>query len=403
MTPRQWTPEQQARWDRHIRELTPEQRAWSDRVLRGQGRPGPTIRSAANLDVPNKKERAALAMLHGSSRAVVDQYKREQATTGLAEVEYRAAFTSYLKGEAGELEENYLRAHESRDLGVATGAAGAYLVPASFLAKFTSRQVYADSVRAVANVITTTSGSDLTWPANDDTGNSAAILGENVATGNTDLVLNQRTLHSFEYSAPLGNVSWQLLKDAAFDLEGLLAERSAQRLARAQVAHFTTGTGSGQPVGFTSVFTTGVTLPTGFTTTFSLNGLIDLTASVDEAYRRNASWMMSDAAWTAIQKMTDGTRPLWVPSTTPGEPHTLLGYPVYINNSIPVPAANAASVYWGDWRRGYIVRDAAGGLRVIRLNERRAELLQSQFLAFLRSDGNVDDTQAVKSLKHSAT
>lgn len=54
-------------------------------------------------------------------------------------------------------------------------------------------------------------------------------------------------------------------------------------------------------------------------------------------------------------------------------------------------------ILFGNFRAGYVTRDA-GDMTVLRLAERYADFLQVGFLAFLRSDGAVQDAAAYKAL-----
>lgn len=294
---------------------------------------------------------------------------------------------------------------EFRALGIGTGGAGGYTVPQGFLRKITEYLKLYGGVRQVSNVIQTQAGNALPWPAVDDTANVGAILAENTAMSQQDIAFTTKTLNAYMYTSLLVLVSLQLLQDTAFDLEAFLGRKLGERIGRIQNTHFTVGTGTGQPEGVQTNSTAGVTLGTGNTTSVTYGGLIDLIASVDPAYRQggNARFMMSDTALATIRKLTDSqNRPLWEPSVQAGSPDMLLGYPITINQDMPVPAANAKSILFGDFQQGYIIRDVVG-IQVVRLDERYADALQVGFFAYSRSDAKPDNTAAYKALKQSAT
>ena len=100
----------------------------------------------------------------------------------------------------------------------------------------------------------------------------------------------------------------------------------------------------------------------------------------------------------------DGTtgRPIWQMDMRAGQPDTLLGRPITINQDMPVPAANAKTVAFGDFTAGYLVRLVTGVLSM-RLAERYAEFLQVGFLAFQRCDGMVQNANAFGLMAMSAT
>lgn len=104
-----------------------------------------------------------------------------------------------------------------------------------------------------------------------------------------------------------------------------------------------------------------------------------------------------------VRKIKDNqNRPLWEPSLAKGAPDSLLGHGVVLNNYVPVPAANAKSILFGDFREAYVIRDASD-VALLRLTERYADYFQVGFVAFQRSDGTMQNAGAVKAWKHSAT
>ena len=74
------------------------------------------------------------------------------------------------------------------------------------------------------------------------------------------------------------------------------------------------------------------------------------------------------------------------------------GYPVTINQSMQSSVATATKTILFGQLRKYKIRDA-GEVRLIRLDERYAELDQVAFVAFMRSDGNLLDA-GVAPVKH---
>lgn len=332
--------------------------------------------------------------------------------------EYTEAYSVWLRsGNAGldveqrkRLQAGFVSGAELRAQGVGTTTAGGYAVAPEFRARIVERMKAFGRVRDVAEVITTTSGADLPWPTNDDTANVGAILAENTQVTEQDFVLGQATLSVYMYTSKLVRVSFQLLQDSAFDLETWIGRKFAERLGRATNAHYTTGTGTAQPQGIVTGATVGKTGATGQTLTVIYNDLVDLVHSVDPAYRESGSvrFMMGDTITAAVRKLRDDSggaglgRPLWEPSTQVGVPDSLLGYPITYNNDMPVPAANAKSIAFGDFNSAYVIRDVLD-IQSLRLEERYADFLQVGFLAFLRTGGMVQDANAVKVYQHSAT
>ncbi|MEV8245030.1 phage major capsid protein [Streptomyces rochei] len=316
----------------------------------------------------------------------------------------RDGATELTSEERGALRTGWVDGKELRAQGVATGAAGGYLVPPEFRAKMIEAQKFFSSMRDVAEVITTETGATLPWPTNDDTANEGAILAENTQVTEQDVTLGQEELGAYVYTSKLVRVSLQLLNDNGFDLESWLARKLGERIGRAQNRHFTTGTGTNQPEGVQTNAVVGVTGAAGQVDSVTYDDLIDLIHSVDPAYRLGgrAGWMLHDTTLGTARKLKDGqNRPLWEPSVQVGVPDTLLGYRYTVNQNMPVMGAGTKSILFGDYFAGYVIRDVQD-VQLLRLAERYADYLQVGFLAFARTDGVPQDKAAYRAYSNAA-
>ena len=297
---------------------------------------------------------------------------------------------------------------ETRAQGVATGSAGGFLVPDTFAAEIIKARKAFGGIRAVARTISTSRGEDLIFPTIDDTGNTGAWIGENTAVTEQDVVVGNLTLGAHKATSKLVRVSNELLQDETYNLAGELGVLLGERIGRLEAPSWLTGTGTGQPTGLLNAAVAGVTLATGSTTGFAssaaaYDALIDLEHSIDPAYRAGSTYVMNDLTVAKVRKVKDADgRPIWQPALTAGAPSTINGYPVITDPAMPVMAANAKSVVFGNMRESYIIRDVLG-IAVRRLNERFAEFDQVGFLAFARVDGQVLTTKAYRVLVNSAT
>lgn len=294
---------------------------------------------------------------------------------------------------------------EYRDLAIGTNSAGGFTVPPGFLQRLVDALKAYGGMLQACNVIDTDSGQPLQWPTADDTGNVGAILAENVAAPTQDITFGTKTLSAYMYTSKMVKVSYQLLNDSAFDLGAWLPTKFAQRIGRAINSHFTNGTGGGtQPTGMVPNLTVGKTGLAGQTLTVIYDDIVDLIHSIDPAYRDGGgSFMMADSSLKVVRKLKDTQgRPLWEPSLQQGTPSSLLGYPVVINQDMPVMAANAKSIAFGNFREAYIIRQVQG-VQLKRFDERFADALQVGFLSFARYDGTTDDLGAAKLYVNSAT
>jgi HK97 family phage major capsid protein len=293
--------------------------------------------------------------------------------------------------------------------GVGTGSAGGYLVPQGFsdlLEKFLKAY---GGMRQSARIFPTPDGRTIPWPTVDDTANVGEIIAENQTYDYQDVPFGSISLLAYKYSSKMVNVSVELLQDSYFDIDSLLAELLAERIGRATNAHFTTGTGTSQPLGVMTACGTGTISPItgapGDATSCTYADLVNLEHSVDPSYRPGSIWMFADSTLKALKKLTDDNgRPLWQSSLAGlmgSWPDNLMGYPYVINQQVATMAANARSILFGNLSK-YIIRDARD-ITVVRLVELYAAAGQVGFLAFSRHDGRPTNPNAFNCFINSAT
>lgn len=316
------------------------------------------------------------------------------------------AFSNWLRvGEQGLSAEDRAIMIERRAQSVSVNASGGYTVAPEFYNHLEEAQKAFGGMAEVATSITTDTGATLPMPTETDVANSGAILAENTQATNQDVAFGIVNVGAFMYTSKIVLVSLQLLQDSAFDVGAYLARKLGIRIARAQNAHFTTGTGAGaQPAGIVPGATSGKVGATGQTLTVIYDDLVDLVHSVDPAHRLGAGFMMHDSSLKVIKKLKDTqNRPLWLPGIAVKEPDTILGYPYTVNQDIAVMAANAKSILFGDLAKYFIRR--VKDTQVLQLRERYADFAQVGFVAFARADGALLDagSNPVKFYQNSAT
>ena len=128
--------------------------------------------------------------------------------------------------------------------------------------------------------------------------------------------------------------------------------------------------------------------------------LVDLVYALKAGYRQNASFVMNRKTQGAIRKFKDANgNYLWQPPASAGAPATLLGFPLVEAEDMPNIAANAVSIAFGDFRRGYLVVDRAG-VRILR--DPYSAKPYVLFYTTKRVGGGVQDFAAIKGLKFAA-
>ena len=125
--------------------------------------------------------------------------------------------------------------------------------------------------------------------------------------------------------------------------------------------------------------------------------LMDLFYSLKSPYRKKAVWVLNDSTIKAVRKLKDSTgQYLWQPSLMAGTPDTLLGRPVKTSAYMPVIAAGAKTIAFGDFSYYWIADRQGRSFK--RLNELYAANGQVGFLGSQRVDGKLVLSAAVKVL-----
>ena len=267
-------------------------------------------------------------------------------------------------------------------------------------------------MRAVASAIRTATGATLNFPTTDPTAEIGEIVGQNAAVTGQDTVFGNISLDVFKYSSKKIALPFELVQDSFIDIEAYIQQLLAMRLGRITNTHYTNGSGSGQPRGLVTAAGSGKVGATGQTTTVLYDDLVDLEHSIDPAYRNQpgVGYMMHDSSVRVLRKIKDGQgRPIFVPGyegnalIDGGAPDRLMGRPININQDVPVMAANAKSILFGQFSK-YVIRDVMD-LTVFRMTDSAFTLNgQIGFVAFMRTGGNlVDVGSAVKTYSNSAS
>jgi HK97 family phage major capsid protein len=334
-----------------------------------------------------------------------EQMKKEiaagrEARAEQKEITKREAFSKYLRhGLAGlNNEERSLVEQRGTDPQLTTPAsAGGYLVPEDFSYALSVATKFTGEVERLAQVLNTQSGATLPYPKVDDTSIVGAILSEGSADVVSDMTFAALNLGAYTYSSKIVKVSYQLLQDAAFDLDAFLVDALGTRIARGQNAHFTTGDGSSKPTGIITAGSSALT--TASATAITADEILTLIHSVDKSYRNSASFalMGADSTAAAIRKLGVGSSndfPVFIPGMAAGEPDRVFGVPFYVNNDMAAIASANKPLVAADFSK-YVVRNA-GGVQMLRLNERYADALLVGFIAYKRSDAGAINGSAIK-------
>lgn len=344
---------------------------------------------------------------------------------------HQAAFRSFLKHGMNPAttrmtaEERQLIT-ELRDMGTAGQGAypgitsgGGVFVPVGFVNRVEDAMKYYGPMlnggQGMPEIMPTDSGQPLPFPTDNDTTISGELIGENQVVTSQDVTLGSVMLGAYKFSTKMVKVSMELLQDSAFDIEGFLIRKFAERTGRILNTKFTTGAGTTEPFGIVTQSTSGGTAVgansndgSSAANTIGSDDLTTLEHAVDILYRRNAHYMMHDSVLAAIKKVKDKYgRPLWMPGISVGAPDTINGYPYAPNNDMDQlqtaatsPTVTRKTLLFGSMEK-YVIRRVKN-MTVLRLEERFADYGQVAFIGFSRYDGALIDagTHPVKYLQN---
>jgi len=316
----------------------------------------------------------------------------DDAKTGRASDDYKRSFWNVMRNKSVNFD-------ITNALQIGSDSEGGYLVPDEFERTLVQGLEEENIFRALANVITTSSG-DRKIPVVATKG-SASWIDEEGAIPESDDAFNQVSIGAYKLGTML-KVSEELLNDSVFNLESYITKEFARRIGTKEEDAFFNGDGSGKPTGIfnaTGGAETGVT--TASATAITIDEIMDLFYSLKSPYRKNATFIMNDATVKAIRKLKDGNgNYIWQPSLTAGTPDTILNRPVATSTYVPTIASAAKTIAFGDF--GYYWVADRQGRAFKRLNELYATTGQVGFMATQRVDGKLILPEAIKVLKQKA-
>ena len=265
---------------------------------------------------------------------------RPNSRPGRSSDEYKAAFWTAMRNRGGHLiVQNALQ--------IGDDAEGGYLVPDEYERTLVDALQEENRLRGLCKIIRTSSG-DRKIPLVASHG-TASWVEEEGTIPESDDAFGQITIGAHKIASMI-KVSDELLQDSVFDVASYIATEFARRVGDAEEAAFISGDGSGKPYGMlhaTNGAAAGVTAASA--TAITADELLDLIYSLRAPYRKRAVFLMHDSTIKAIRKLKDGNgQYLWQPGMKDGAPDMLLGYRLVTSTHMPVIAAAAKPILFGD-------------------------------------------------------
>jgi HK97 family phage major capsid protein len=231
----------------------------------------------------------------------------------------------------------------------------------------------------VSEVFNTTSGENLVIPTVTATSSSGSVAAGS-AINESNPTFSSITLGAEKYGA-LVQVAQELVSDAGFNITSYIAQQL--------------GTSLGLKVN--EVLTTKLSgaagsVVRGTATNFaaSYEDLIDLVYGIADGARvlPGLGFQMSKTGIAAARKLKDESGSyIWTDSAVPGQPATLLGYPVFENPNVAAVGTAAKSVLFGHLP-SFKVR-VAGGMRVDQSDQFAFNTDTITYRGLMRVDGGL--------------
>ena len=221
------------------------------------------------------------------------------------------------------------------------------------------------------------------------------------------------------YALPTAT-NWSL-EDLFFDVQQWLVDDISADWAAAEATAIISGDGSNKPTGVLAINPVStadtaspmraagviqyvpLTSPTS-PVSLTIDSLITLVHTVAERYtmeRDRVAFVMHRLSVAALRRLKASTAGsyMWTEAQE-GTPATLLGFPVFTCDGMPVIANDAFSVLFGNWRRAYLLADRSG--MAITLDPYSTPG-KTRFYARRRVGGRIKNNDALKALRISDT
>lgn len=315
--------------------------------------------------------------------------KAPEEKTGRASDEYKGSFWNAMRAKAPS-------AAVYNALQVGTDSEGGYLVPDEFEHTLIEALEEENVFRTLAKIINTSSG-DRKIPVVATKGEASWIDEEGLYQEDDD-AFTQVSIGAYKLGTMI-KVSEELLNDSEFDLESYISKEFARRIGAREEDSFFNGDGTGKPLGILAASGGAeIGVKAASATAITADEIIDLFYSLKSPYRKKAVWVLNDATIKTIRKLKDNNNQyLWQPSLVAGTPDTILGRPVVTSAYMPVAAAGAKTIAFGDFSYYWIADRQGRSFK--RLNELYAANGQVGFLGSQRVDGKLVLPEAIKVLQ----
>lgn len=309
---------------------------------------------------------------------------------------------------------------EAKAMSAGSGPDGGYMVHTQFSTGFTKVMAEISPIYRQARVIPLDPGNDSFEEPIDSETAEAHWTGEQSARNESGTPGIKMFYVSLGEIYALPRVTQKLVDLASFDVMAWLQTKVGEAFGTKESAAFHNGDSIEKPRGFLTydIATTADAsrpwgtiqyIPSGASGAFKsasasvspADALIDMVTALKPQYRSGARWYMNRNTAGVVRKFKDADgRFVWVDSIISGQPSTLLGYPVEIDEDMPDIAADSLSVAFGNMQRAYTIIEKPGIKFVPDPYMAKPHVL---LYSYRRVGGGLNNSEALKLMKFSAT
>ena len=305
---------------------------------------------------------------------------------------YEKSFKNYLRKGGNE--------HEVKALSSDSDTDGGLLVTPEMSSEVIKKIYETSEIRQHASVQTVSSSSLQILEDLDEAG--AGWVGETEArpeTSTPKFNMIEIPVHEI-YAEPKATQTF--LDDASINVESWLAGKVADKFSRIENTSFVSGNGSKKPKGFLAYDSgTGFgqiqQVNSGNASALTPDAMIEIFYALKTAYVNGAKWFMKRETIKQIRLFKDlENRYLWAPGLDGNASGSFLGKDIVEFADMPVVAASALPVAFGDMKQTYQIVDRIG-IRTL-----RDPFTAKPFVKFYttkRVGGGVKNFEALKLLK----
>jgi HK97 family phage major capsid protein len=241
-----------------------------------------------------------------------------------------------------------------------------------------------------SEVFNTTSGENLVIPTVTATSTAGSVAAAGTISVSNP-TFSSITLGAEKYAA-LVSVASELVSDAGFNISSYIAQQLGTSLGLQANAVLTAKLSSAAG-----------SIVTGTATAATYENLVDLVYGIADGARvlPGLGFYMSKTGIAAARKMKDGSGAfIFTDSAVPGQPATLLGYPIYENPNVAAVGSATKSVLFGHLP-SFKVR-VAGGIRVDQSSDFAFNTDTVTYRGLIRLDGGLTHASHIGYFKGAA-